>query len=249
MPPSAGAGKVVKLGFRSDYGYHAQMEPLNAVVRFSEFSPDKYLFMATARGVVKKTRLSEFGNARTRGITAINLDENDRLIKALLTDGNGDVMLVTRRGQGLRIDEMSVRVMGRATRGVLGIRLSDTDELAGVVAATENGQLLLVTEFGYGKRTRFDEFSAHGRGTKGQIAYSVSERTGELVGVVPIRDADEAVLITSQGSTVKIKVDQISVQSRGAMGVRVVNIDRPDYVVGIGRAENGDQEDDTVNAG
>ncbi|TVQ40415.1 MAG: DNA topoisomerase (ATP-hydrolyzing) subunit A [Spirochaetaceae bacterium] len=224
-------------------------EEITAVVRFSEFSPHKYLFMGTARGVVKKTRLSEFSNARTRGIAAIKLDENDRLIKALLTDGNGDVMLVTRRGSGLRIDENSVRVMGRATRGVQGIRLADADELAGVVAVTEDEHLLLVTEYGFGKRTRFDEFNPHGRGTRGQIAYSLAERTGELVGVVPICDSDDVVVITSQGSTVKLKVEQISMQSRGAMGVRVVNIERPDYVVGIGRAENGDDGDDAVNAG
>lgn len=213
-------------------------EEITAVVRFNEFSPDKYLFMGTARGVVKKTRLSDFSNAKTRGITAIKLDENDRLIKALLTDGNGDVMLVTRRGSGLRIDEVSVRVMGRATRGVQGIRLTDADELAGVVAVTPVEQLLLVTEYGFGKRTRFEEFNPHGRGTRGQIAYSISEKTGELVGIVPIHETDEVVVITSQGSTVKLRVEQISVQSRGAMGVRVVNIERPDYVVGIGRAEN-----------
>ncbi|TVR04501.1 MAG: DNA topoisomerase (ATP-hydrolyzing) subunit A [Spirochaetaceae bacterium] len=216
-------------------------EEITAVVRFPEFSPDKYLFMGTARGVVKKARLSDFSNAKTRGITAINLDDNDRLIKALLTDGNGDVMLVTRRGNGLRIDEESVRVMGRATRGVQGIRLTDADELAGVVAVTPDESLLFITEYGHGKRTNFDDFNPHGRGTRGQIAYSLSDKTGELVGVIPIREDDEVIVITSQGSTVKLKVSQITVQSRTASGVRVVNIDRPDYVVGIGRAENDDE--------
>ncbi len=224
-------------------------EEITAVVRFNEFSAEKYLFMGTARGVVKKTRLSDFSNAKTRGITAIKLDENDRLIKALLTDGNGDVMLVTRRGSGLRIDEVNVRVMGRATRGVQGIRLSDADELAGVVAVTPDEQLLLVTEYGFGKRTHFDEFNPHGRGTKGQIAYSINERTGELVGIVPIHETDEVVVITSQGSTVKLRVGQISVQSRGAMGVRVVNIERPDYVVGIGRAENDENGNGEISGG
>ena len=216
-------------------------EEITAVVRFPEFSSEKYLFMGTARGVVKKARLSDFSNAKTRGITAINLDDNDRLIKALLTDGNGDVMLVTRRGNGLRIDEESVRVMGRATRGVQGIRLADADELAGVVAVTPDESLLFITEYGHGKRTNFDDFNPHGRGTRGQIAYSLSDKTGELVAVIPIREDDEVIVITSQGSTVKLKVSEITVQSRTASGVRVVNIDRPDYVVGIGRAENDDE--------
>ena len=216
-------------------------EEITAVVRFPEFSSEKYLFMGTARGVVKKARLSDFSNAKTRGITAINLDDNDRLIKALLTDGNGDVMLVTRRGNGLRIDEESVRVMGRATRGVQGIRLADADELAGVVAVTPDESLLFITEYGHGKRTRFEDFNPHGRGTRGQIAYSLSDKTGELVGVIPIREEDEVIVITSQGSTVKLKVSEITVQSRTASGVRVVNIDRPDYVVGIGRAENDEE--------
>ncbi|NBB90450.1 MAG: DNA topoisomerase (ATP-hydrolyzing) subunit A [Spirochaetes bacterium] len=215
-------------------------EEITAVVRFSEFTDDRYLFMATTRGVVKKVRVSDFRNAKVRGITAINVVEGDKLAAAMLTGGDDDLVLVTRNGRGLRIDEDQVRPMGRASRGVQGIRLGKSDELAGAVVASETTQMLLMTQYGFGKRTPFDELSPHGRGTGGQKVYAVSERTGEVVGIQPVAEEDDLVVVTSQGSSIKVKVTQITSQSRAAAGVRVVNIDRPDYVVGIGRAAADD---------
>ncbi len=215
-------------------------EEITAVVRFSEFTDERYLFMATTRGVVKKVRVSDFRNAKVRGITAINIVEGDKLAAAMLTGGNDDLVLVTRNGRGLRIDEDQVRPMGRASRGVQGIRLGKSDELAGAVVASETTQMLLMTQYGFGKRTPFDDLSPHGRGTGGQKVYAVSERTGEVVGIQPVADDDDLVVVTSQGSSIKVKVSQITTQSRAAAGVRVVNIDRPDYVVGIGRAAADD---------
>ncbi len=219
-------------------------EEISGVVSLSDFSEDQHVFMATIRGVVKKVTTDQFSNARTRGVNAINLDEGDRLKSALLTSGENDLFLLTRRGKGLRMTESSVRAMGRTSRGVTGIKLSDADELAGVVVVAPDEQMLTVTEYGYGKRTRYDEFSPHGRGTGGQIAYGVNERTGELVDVLSVSDDAEVMIITSQGQTIKIAAGTITIQGRSAAGVRVVDIQKPDFVVGVDAAANEDPEED-----
>ncbi len=217
-------------------------EEIAAVVSIAEFTEEQFVFMATARGIVKKVAVSDFSNARTRGIAAIKLDPGDKLRRALLTGGNDDLILVTRRGNALRIEEQTVRRMGRASRGVQGIRLSGQDDLAGVVSSGDAAEMFLITENGYGKRTGFDDFNVHGRGTRGQIGYSINERTGEVVAVQPVQPEDDVVVITSQGNALKLSVNGVTVQSRTAMGVRVVNIARPDYVVSVGRAANADDD-------
>ena len=216
-------------------------EEITAVVSLKDFTREQHLFMATARGVVKKVTTDQFTNARTRGITAIKLDEADRLCVALLTGGDDDLFLVTRRGKGLRFHEDSVRAMGRPSRGVTGIKLSQNDELTGCVVVADGEQMLTVTEYGYGKRTDYDEFSPHGRGTGGQIAYGTNERTGELVDVVSVQPASQLMIVTSQGQTIKLQAGVIPIQSRSAMGVRVVNIGQPDFVVGLDRTAEGDE--------
>ncbi|MFP4011764.1 MAG: DNA topoisomerase (ATP-hydrolyzing) subunit A [Spirochaetaceae bacterium] len=216
-------------------------EEITAVVRFSEFTDERYLFMTTMQGIVKKVKVSDFANARTRGIAAISLRAGDKLAEAMLTGGEDELVLVTRNGRGLRIDERSVRPMGRSSRGVQGMRLAGGDELAGAVSVAENKQMLLITQYGYGKRTDFHELTIHGRGTGGQRVYGVSERTGEVVGVQPVAEDDDLVVVTSQGTSIKLKVSQITVQGRSAAGVRVVGINRPDYVVGVGRAATDEE--------
>ena len=218
-------------------------EEITAVVSLSEFTKVQHLFMATARGIVKKVTTDQFTNARTRGIVAINLDDGDRLCEALLTSGSDQLFLVTRQGRGLRFSEDSVRAMGRASRGVIGIKLATGDELAGVVAVREDETILTITEYGYGKRTDPEEFSVHGRGTRGQIAYGCNDRTGEVVGVLGVGDSAEVIIITSQGQTVRLASDGISRQGRTAMGVRAVNIDKPDFVVGVDRSADDEDED------
>ncbi len=180
-------------------------------------------------------RSSEFARAKSRGIAAISLQEGDSVITAMLTSGEDELFLVTRKGRGLRFPEDSVRPMGRPSRGVTGIRLGAGDELAGAVVVNHDEHMVLVTEYGYGKRTAFDAFSPHGRGTRGQIAYSINERTGEVVGALSVKEQDELLAITSQGSAIRISIEKITVQSRATMGVRIVNIERPDYLVGVGR--------------
>jgi DNA gyrase subunit A len=194
-----------------------------------------YLFMGTARGVVKKAAVSEFSNARTRGIIAINLDDGDKLVSALLTGGTDEVVLISRKGQALRTGEDQIRPMGRSSRGVSGMKLSDDDELAGLLKVVPEEKMLILSEYGYGKRVDFSEFSCHGRGTGGQRIYTVTEKTGEIVGCVNIQENEEIMCITSQGKSIKLKVHDIRVMGRSAQGVRILSIDKPDFVIGLDR--------------
>jgi DNA gyrase subunit A len=216
-------------------------EEITAVVSLRNFTDERFALMATRRGVVKKVKISEFVNAKTRGIVAINLDQNDGLVTALLTSGKEEVVFVTRKGYALRFNEEAVRAMGRASRGVQGIRLSDKDELAGVAMVRKGEQMLLLSEFGFGKRTEYDNFSPHGRGTRGQICYKASERTGEVIGVLSVNPKDDLVCITSQGNALKLSLSGIATLGKAAMGVRIVNITKPDVVVGVARAVKEEQ--------
>jgi DNA gyrase subunit A len=218
-------------------------EEITAIVNLRNFTDENYVFMATRRGVAKKVAISDFANARARGIVAIKLDQGDGLVIALLTSGNNEVVLVTRKGYALKFQEEAVRAMGRASHGVQGIRLSDKDELAGVAMVREGEQMLLTSEFGFGKRTEYSNFSPHGRGTRGQICYKATEKTGEIVGVLSVNPKDDLVCITSQGNTLKIRLADIAALGKTAMGVRIVNIVKPDVVVGIARVVKEDEEE------
>jgi DNA gyrase subunit A len=191
--------------------------------------------------VVKKVAVSQFSNAKTRGIIAIHLDEGDKLVSALLTGGQDEVVLISRKGRALRTHEEHIRAMGRSSRGVTGMKLGSDDELSGLlrVDASEDAasreKMLIISEYGFGKRVDFSEFSSHGRGTGGQRIYTVTEKTGEIVGCVSLLDNEEIMCITSQGKSIKLKVAGISVMGRSAQGVRIVTIDKPDFVTGLDR--------------
>jgi DNA gyrase subunit A len=224
-------------------------EDITAVVSLKDFSDDVYLFMGTARGVVKKVKTSEFANAKTRGIIAIGLDEGDKLVSALLTRGNDEVVLISRQGQALRTHEDHVRAMGRSGRGVTGIKLTDGDELSGMLRVDsgegrkpeKTEKMLILSEYGYGKRVDFSEFSSHGRGTGGQKIYTVSDKTGEIVGCVSVLEDEDIMCITSQGKSIKLKVKEIRIMGRTAQGVRIVSIDKPDFVIGVDRIVKEDE--------
>lgn len=208
-------------------------EEITTVVSLKEFDDKTYLLMATAGGVVKKVTTDNFANAKTRGIIAIKLDEGDKLVSAILTGGKDEIMLITRRGQALRTSEEDIRSQGRSSRGVTGIKLSSEDELTGALRVTENQKMLVMTENGYGKRVDFSEFSAHGRGTGGQRIYTLSEKTGEVVGLLTVFDDDEVVCITGQGKTIRINVDSVGTMGRSAQGVRILDIESPDMLIGL----------------
>ncbi len=218
-------------------------EDITAMVPLEAFDEETSLFMATRKGVVKRVATYDFRNARTRGIIAINLDEGDRLARAILFHGDEDVFLVTKNGKGLRFPESSVRKMGRDSRGVRGIRLGDGDELIGVLPVREGEKMLLVSEKGYGKRTDYDEFTPHGRGTGGQKAYSCNARTGVLVAARPVHEEDSCIGITAQGKALRFAVNQVSEMGRAAFGVRILNMTGDDLVVGIARQPKEEEEE------
>ena len=155
--------------------------------------------MTTAQGVVKKVRSTEFQNAKTRGIIGIKLNDNDKLISAIQTSGDADIMLVSRRGKALRFKEESVRLMGRASCGIKGMKLSEGDEIASAVKVESDSNMILITEKGVGKRISFDLYSVHGRGTGGQRIFGNTEAKGEIIGALNVKDSDEVVCMTSQG--------------------------------------------------
>jgi DNA gyrase subunit A len=229
-------------GSRTSKGTHIKSlltisvnEEITAIVSFKEVVPDKFLFMATARGIVKKVMISDFANAKTRGVIAIKLDDGDRLVSALLTGGQDEIVLISRKAQALRTHEDYIRAMGRQSHGVKGLKLDSEDELAAVLRVDKGESMLLLSEYGYGKRVAFEEFNAHGRGTGGQKIYTITDKTGEIVSCVTVQDGEEIMCITSQGKSIKLDVDTIRVMGRSAQGVRILNIEKPDFVVGVDR--------------
>ncbi|GAB1431703.1 DNA topoisomerase (ATP-hydrolyzing) subunit A [Spirochaetota bacterium] len=217
-------------------------EEITTVIDLKGFKDNVYLFLGTLRGVVKKVATSQFINAKTRGIIAIKLDESDKLVSACRTRGNDEVMLITRKGQALRIKETDVRVMGRNSRGVCGIRLSDNDELNAMLRVNAGEQMLLISEFGFGKRIEYDNFSPHGRATRGQRIYDPDEKTGEIVCAINVKEQDDVVVMTSLGKTLKTKAADVRLCGKTARGVSIVNIDSPDFVIGMDRIINEEAE-------
>jgi len=226
-------------------------EKITVVLPVKAFSDDHYVFMATSRGTVKKTPLSDFSNPRKAGIIAVDLDEADFLIGAELTDGKHDVMLFSDAGKAVRFDENDVRPMGRNARGVRGMMLEDGQSvIALLVSENETQSVLTATENGYGKRTPISEYTRHGRGTKGMIAIQTSARNGKVVGAVLVTTADEIMLITDGGVLVRTRVAEIREMGRATQGVTLINVDDGSLLCGLRRvverdADNGDGDGDS----
>ena len=217
-------------------------EEITTIVNFKEFSEDQFLFMATANGVIKKTCIKEFANAKVRGIGAIKLDPGDRLVSTILTKGNDELVLISRRGKALRIKETDVRPMGRAGHGNKGLKLGEGDELSAAIRVEESSSILVLTEKGYGKRARFKDYKVHGRGTGGQRVFGNVDNKGEIIGALSVSDNDEIVCMTGQGKTLRIKVSAINIQGPASSGVSVVKVDDPDYLVGLDKIVNEDKD-------
>lgn len=208
-------------------------EEITAVVDFSDFSEDQFILMGTLKGVVKKVATKEFANAKTRGIIGISLDEGDRLVSAILTGGSDEVVLISRKGLALRMKETEVRQMGRTARGVRGISLQEDDELAAMLRVDSQESMLIITQNGSGKRVKYELFTPHARGTRGQIIYAPDEASGEVIKAVSVREEDEVMVITSTGKTIKLSVSSVREMGKAAHGVRIVNIEPPDSVIGM----------------
>jgi len=219
--------------------------PLTGDMR--SFPADRYVFMATRMGTVKKTALDEFSNPRKAGIIAVGLDEGDFLIGAALTDGAHDVMLFSDGGKAVRFDENDVRPMGRNARGVKGMQLEDGQSvIAMLVAEDESQSVLTATENGYGKRTSIVEYTRHGRGTKGMIAIQQSERNGRVVAATLVRADDEIMLITDTGVLVRTRVAEIRELGRATQGVTLINLDEGASLSGLQRIVENDAGDDNT---
>ncbi|AZS78360.1 MULTISPECIES: DNA gyrase subunit A [Achromobacter] len=223
----------------------ADGEKITVVLPVKEFSEDHYVFMATSRGTVKKTPLSDFSNPRKAGIIAVDLDDGDYLIGADLTDGKHDVMLFSDSGKAVRFDENDVRPMGRNARGVRGMMLEETQTvIALLVAGDETQTVLTATENGYGKRTPIGEYTRHGRGTKGMIAIQTTSRNGKVVGAVLVNPTDEIMLITTGGVLVRTRVAEIREMGRATQGVTLINVDDGSTLSGVRRVVESDADDD-----
>ena len=214
-----------------------QDEKITAVIQVKGFDPDRYLFMATRKGIVKKTSLSEFSNLRKNGLNAINLDDDDDLMGVKFTDGESYLMLGTKLGKAIAFSEDDVRSMGRMARGVKGITLADGDEVVGMDILVRNAEVLTVTEGGYGKRTSTEEYRAQTRGGKGLINMKVTEKTGQVVGIKVVRPDHELMLITTDGIVIRTNVSDISVISRNTQGVKLMTTAENDKVASMATLE------------
>ena len=219
-------------------------EKITAVIALREYEEDKYLFMATKNGLVKKTSLSEYMNIRKTGLQAINLREEDELIEVKVTDDNKEIILVTKQGQCIKFKETDVRTTGRTSMGVRGMNLSYDDEVVGMQLDTQGEQLLLVSEYGLGKRTNIEEFGVQHRGGKGVKCYKITEKTGNVVGAKAVHDDQEIMLITNEGIVIRIQVSDISILGRITSGVKLMNLDPSQDVVVASIAKVRKEEND-----
>ena len=203
---------------------------------------NKYLLIATKKGIVKKTSISDFKNINKSGLISIGLREGDEVIGVKLTDGKQDVMLVTKNGMSIRFNENDVRSMGRTAMGVKGITLSEGDEVVSMSLCSEGEYVLTVSENGYGKRTELEEYRAQIRGGKGLKTYNISEKTGNIIGSDMVNEEDEIMIINSDGVLIRIKVDEISIFGRVTGGVKLMNLDEEVNIVSIAKANIDEEE-------
>ncbi|HEY9210991.1 MAG TPA: DNA gyrase subunit A [Methylotenera sp.] len=219
-------------------------EKINAILSVKEFDENRFIFMATSLGTVKKTALTEFANPRKSGIIAINLDEGDYLIGAEITNGSDDIILVSNGGKAVWFDEEEVREMGRATRGVRGMKLAPEQQVLSLLIAENDQQTVLVaTENGYGKRTVLADFRHSGRGTQGVKAIAVSERNGLVVAAKLVNDEDEIMLITTGGVLIRTRVKEIRELGRATQGVTLINLGEGEKLSGIEKIVETDDDE------
>ncbi|OOE99577.1 DNA gyrase subunit A [Salinivibrio sp. MA440] len=220
-------------------------ERITAILPVREYEEDKYVFMATAHGTVKKTPLTDFSRPRSAGIIAVNLRDNDSLIGAQLTDDSSEVMLFSQFGKVVRFvaSNDTVRAMGRTAAGVRGIRLAENDQVVSLIIPQAGAEILTVTENGFGKRTALDEYPTKSRATKGVVSIKVSERNGDVVSAIQVCEGDELMMITNAGTLVRTRAEEVSQVGRNTQGVRLIRVSDDEKVVGLQRIEEPDEEE------
>ena len=226
-------------------------EKVTAAIPMREIDDDKYLFMATKNGMVKKTRMCEYSNMRKTGLQAILLREGDELIEVKVTDNTEDIFLATKFGMSIRFKETDARITGRVSYGVIGMKLDEGDEVIGMQMASQGEYMLVASEKGYGKRTRISEFKLQLRGGKGLLCYNVTEKTGNLVGMKLLDDGRDIMLITNEGILIRMGVDDISIIGRNTSGVKLMSIDadsdvRVASIAKVRESSRQDEEDENV---
>lgn len=219
-------------------------ERITAILTVDEYREDRYVFMVTANGVVKKTTLDQFSRPRSVGLIACELDEGDYLVGVTITDGSQDILMLSNAGKAVRFKESDVRAMGRGARGVRGIRMPEGQRVIALIVPEEGGTILTASERGYGKRTEVSEFPTKGRGTQGVIAMVVNDRNGPLVGAVQVFDGDEVMLVSDQGTLVRTRVNEVSVLGRNTQGVTLIKVDTKEKLVGVERICDPDEDEE-----
>jgi len=220
-------------------------EKVTTVIPIQEYKEGLYLVMATRNGLVKKTDLMEYDSIRKGGLAAVTLRENDELIDVKLTDGAQDIMLSTVNGMAIRFNETDARPIGRVSQGVKGIELDDGDYVIGMEVVTDNTTLLVVTENGFGKRTDLEEYKVQTRGGKGVLTYRITEKTGKSIGMMLVSEEDDIILISSDGSIIRMKVNEISILGRATQGVTLMRMSEGNNVVSMARMVNEECPDGT----
>ena len=219
-------------------------EKITAVIPIDEYRDGEYLFMATRKGLVKKTPLKEYANVRKTGLAAITLRDDDELIEVKYTDNQKDIILATKYGQCIRFHETDVRPTGRTSMGVRGMNLTDHDEIIGMQLSSQGTHLLTVSEKGMGKRTAREEFSPQNRGGKGVKCYKITEKTGNVVGIKAVDEDDEIMIINTEGIVIRMKCSSISILGRITSGVKLINLQENDKVASIAKVRKGDEEEE-----
>ena len=219
-------------------------ERINAVMPIREYDENQFVFMATSSGTVKKTALSNFSRPRASGIKAIEFRDDDKLVDVVITDGSDHIMLLADSGKSVRFSETDVRSMGRTAGGVRGIRISDDQKVIAMIKVEEGGSILTSTENGYGKRTSVDDYPLKGRGGQGVISIKTNERNGKIVGAVQVQNDDEIMMITDNGTLVRIAVSDVSEMGRNTQGVRLIRLTKGEKLVEIEQIKALDGDDD-----
>ena len=219
-------------------------EKITAVIPIDEYRDGEYLFMATRKGLVKKTPLKEYANVRKTGLAAITLRDDDELIEVKYTDNQKDIILATKYGQCIRFHETDVRPTGRTSMGVRGMNLTDHDEIIGMQLSSQGSHLLIVSEKGMGKRTAMEEFSPQNRGGKGVKCYKITEKTGNVVGIKAVDEEDDIMIINTEGIVIRMKCSSISILGRITSGVKLINLQENDKVASIAKVRKGDEEEE-----
>jgi DNA gyrase subunit A len=224
-----------------------QNEKITTILPVKEYEADKFVFMATAAGTVKKTALTEYSRPRANGIIAVNLKDNDKLIGAAITNGDDEIMLFSQNGKVVRFHENQVRGMGRTATGVRGIKLTEDSEVVSLIVPNHEDPILTITENGYGKRTPQHEYPAKSRATQGVVSIKVSERNGLVVGACQVAETNEIMIISDKGTLVRTRVNEVSVVGRNTQGVRLIRTIEGENVVGLAKIEEIEDDESDLD--